>query len=419
MERPCGGRCLGEHAAVSMPRLAVVSTAVPPASSGQARVLGQLLSPGVALPPIWFTDQPALIEDSTPIFGTRLALKPARFLLYQGRGASRLPRINNLAGLTATVWMRARQILHALRGQQVTAVIGASGSPFDLPAAWMAAERLRVPFAAWLFDDPVMQWPADTPYRGFARWWERLWAGRCLSIAPNEVMAEDFAARNPRARPAILVRNPAADGAFAPPPVHWPAEEGRVQLLYTGSVYGAQADALRNLLAAIRMTEGFDLTLRTAQSAADLASMGLEGHGLQILPHLPHAESLAAQRAADILFLPLAFDSAIPEVIRSSAPAKAAEYLASGRPVLVHAPPGAYVNRLFGDATHITGQVEPGAGLVVDRPDPHALVTALHRLRDEQGLRAAMAVRAARLAQEFRVEVNQTRLFAALEAGRR
>lgn len=400
------------------PRLAVVSTAVPPASSGQARVLGQLLSSRVVMPPLWFTDQPALIEDSTPVFGTRLALGPPRFLLYQGRGASRLPRINNVAGLTATVWMRARQILRAVRAQPVQAIIGASGSPFDLPAAWLVAERLRLPFAAWLFDDPVMQWPADTPYRGFARWWERLWAGRCIPIAPNEVMAEDFAARNPRARPAILVRNPAAGGTLAPPLARWPAEEGRVHVLYTGSVYGAQADALRNLLAAIRMTEGFDLILRTAQPPADLAAMGLEGPGLQVLPHLPHAGSLAAQRAADILVLPLAFDSAIPEVIRSSAPAKAAEYLASGRPVLVHAPAGAYVNRLFGPGTDGLGQMEPGAGLVVDRPDPSAIVAALHRLRDEPDLRAAMAGRAGRLAQEFQVDVNQARLMAALEAGR-
>ncbi len=374
-------------------------------------MLGQLLTAAVVAPPRWFTDHPAAPEAGMPGFGTRITLNPPRFLLYQGRGAGCLPRVNNLAGLMATVLGRAWQIIRALQAEPVQAVIAASGSPFDLPAAWLAAERLRLPFLAWLFDDPVMQWPADTPYRGFARFWERRWAGRCQPIAPNEVMAEDFVARNPRARHATLVRNPAADGAFAPPPARWPAAPGAVRILYTGSVYGAQVDALRNLLSAIRSSEGFELVIHTAQTEAQLAEMGLAGEGVRVRPHLPHAEALAAQQMADILFLPLAFESAIPEVIRSSAPAKAAEYLASGRPVLVHAPPGAYVNRLFGGGSE-------GAGLVVDRPDPAALAAALLRLRNEPGLRAGMAARATTLAGEFRVDANQARLLATLPAGR-
>jgi glycosyltransferase involved in cell wall biosynthesis len=211
-----------------------------------------------------------------------------------------------------------------------------------------------------------------------------------------------------------VVRNPAADAAFALRPTNWPGSEAGIRLLYTGSVYSAQADALRNLLAAIRMIEGFELTIHTAQSAEQLAQMGLDGPGLRVLPHLHHAEALAAQQAADILFLPLAFESNIPEVIRSSAPAKAAEYLASGRPVLVHAPPGAYVNRLFGP-----GKDQQGAGLVVDQPDPAALAAVLCRLRDEPGLRSGMATRAARLAADFRVSANQAQLFGTIMTGGR
>ncbi|NDG49592.1 MAG: hypothetical protein EBY30_11255 [Rhodospirillales bacterium] len=173
-------------------------------------------------------------------------------------------------------------------------------------------------------------------------------------------------------------------------------------------MYSAQADALRNLLTAMDAMEDFELVIHTAQTPQNLAEQGLQGPGLRARPHLPHGEALAAQKAADILFLPLAFDSAIPEVIRSSAPAKAAEYLASGRPVLVHAPPGAYVCQLFGQ----------GAGLVVDRPEPTALATALRRIRDEAGLRQSMAIAALRLAGDFRVTDNRARLLAALVRGR-
>ena len=180
-------------------------------------------------------------------------------------------------------------------------------------------------------------------------------------------------------------------------------------MLYTGSVYAAQADALRNLMVAVSGLEGFELVIHTAQTTQQLAEQGLEGPTLQVRPHLPHGESLVAQQAADILLLPLAFDSAIPSVIRSSAPAKAAEYLASGRPVLVHAPPGAYVCQLFGG----------GAGVVVDRPDPAALRAALLRIRDDAVLRRNLAAVAARVAAGFRVSENRARLLDALAEGRR
>ena len=377
-------------------RLAVVSTAIPPASSGQARVLGQVLDGLDAL---------FLSDAAQPGAGTA-PLAPARFLLAPRLGSG---RVNNLAGLAVTVFARAGEIARRARAHRAEAILGCSGSPFDPPAAWLAAERLRLPFGAWLFDDPVLQWPAadGTPYRAFARFWERLWARRSVPLAPNEVMAADFARRNPRSRPPVLVRNPAANAAFGDPAAPWPRDAAApLRVLYTGSVYAAQADAVRNLVTALADEPGFALALRTPQGAAELAAQGIAG--VAILPPLPHAEALAEQQRADILFLPLAFDAAIPEVIRSSAPAKAAEYLASGRPVLVHAPPGAYVNRLF-----------HGAGLVVDRPEPLLLLAALRRLRDDAALRGGLLAEAALRAPGFRVAASRAAMLAALGGDRR
>jgi glycosyltransferase involved in cell wall biosynthesis len=112
-------------------------------------------------------------------------------------------------------------------------------------------------------------------------------------------------------------------------------------------------------------------------------------------PHASHAESIAHQRAADVLFLPLAFDSPIPEVIQSSAPAKLGEYLASARPILVHAPKGSFVTELIRGAD---------AGVVVDTPNPDLLADALRRIATDADLRKRIVANAAVLSREFLVE---------------
>nr|WP_176733333.1 glycosyltransferase [Bosea sp. BIWAKO-01] len=323
-------------------------------------------------------------------------------------------RINSYAGLVRDVVARADEIATAVKAHRVQVVVGCSGNPFDLPAAAIAARRLKLPFVAYLFDDPVYQWEAG-PYRRLARFWEKRWAARAAKvIVPNEVLAEDVRVRVPRASLAI-VRNPVdlgqiEPGGFGSVPVPQagppPTAQAPWTVLYTGSVYNAQASAFRNLIAAMERTGGrFQLHLHTAQGEAQVRDNGLVGPFVRRHDHLPQAQALARQREADILFLPLAFESPIPEVVRSSAPAKVAEYLASGRPVVVHAPRGSFVSSYF---------AARGAGLVVDQPDVEALAQALNRLSEDAALRANLIKNARAAAQEFGVEQARAAFSAAL-----
>lgn len=386
---------------LTLKRLAIVSTAVPPASSGQARVLGEIFAPGFVQPPTWFSDRLDLLEAKADHFGQYIHLTPAQFTLFGSRSTGRSGRVNNWAGLVATVFERARQIIAELKHDPVDAVIGASGSPFDIPSAWLAARRMRLPFAAWLFDDPVMQWPKESIYRWFAQAWEFFWANNAIVLVPNEIMAEDFTRRHPRAKIPRLVRNPAAPAAFAQEP-RMGFSGSPIRIVYTGSIYSAQADAVRDLIDALEEMEGrFELHIYSAQTEAAIAQQGLCGRFVFVHQHLSHAASLAAQQQADVLFLPLAFSSGIPEVIRSSAPAKLAEYLASLRPILVHAPPGSFVCKLI---------AESGAGLVVDTEGPEGLKLALRDLENLDVVREIQSA-ASRIACQFRVEASRQALF--------
>ena len=139
----------------------------------------------------------------------------------------------------------------------------------------------------------------------------------------------------------------------------------------------------------------FVIDLYTGQHGSDLVSKDLASPHVIVHPQASHATAIALQKTADVLFLPLAFDLPIPEVIRSSAPAKLGEYLASGRPILVHAPAGSFVTELIRDAA---------AGVVVDTPDPQRLAEALLRIADDATLRERVVANASLLARQFSIE---------------
>jgi glycosyltransferase involved in cell wall biosynthesis len=381
-------------------RLAVVTTAAPPSANGQARVLGQIIAPERFAPPIFLTDQMNILEAERQRFWRYYGLSPPRFHVTKRIWGKALIGLNRGGGLVRTVLVRAKEIAAALHRDPVDIIIGCSGNPFDLLATCLAARRLRLPFVAYLFDDPVYQWEAGI-YRRAAHFSEQIWA-RCADaiIVPNEVLAADIKERLPRVR-IHVVRNPVDPIAFSSlgslrASRRPPAAGAPWRLLYLGSVYSAQADAFRNLLVALDLQQGrFVLDLYTAQFSSDLVSEELVSPHFFPHPHVPHAMAVGLQQSADVLFLPLAFDSPIPEVIRSSAPAKLGEYLAAGRPILVHAPAGSFVTELIRGAE---------AGLVVDTPDPRRLAVALTTLASDAGLRERMVLNANRLAREFDVE---------------
>ncbi|MGC0320823.1 glycosyltransferase involved in cell wall biosynthesis [Bradyrhizobium sp. USDA 326] len=389
----------GEHPS-RLPKIAVVTTAAPPSASGQARVLGHLMVPARVAPPVYLTDQLHALEADGNRFGSYHSLGAPRHQLIS-HAPEALRKLNNYGGLLRSAMSRTKEITSILRNEPVDAIVGCTASPFDLPAAYFASRRLKVPFVAYLFDDPIFQWEPGI-YRWLARFWEPIWGrGAAAIIAPNEVLANDVRARLPAAK-IYIVRNPVDPAAFSKEPTGIPEDEperhaGRpCRLLYTGSVYSAQASAFRNLNAALNRLAGrFELDVYTSQPISALVANGLEGPYVRHHAHTPQSTALSLQRNADVLFLPLSFDSAIPEAILSSSPAKLGEYLAAGTPILVHAPSGSFATELLRKAD---------AALIVDTSDPDRLVTALTTISNDPQLRRRLAEKAALLAEEFHVD---------------
>jgi glycosyltransferase involved in cell wall biosynthesis len=356
-------------------RFALLSHILPPSPSGQAVVLFRILS-GLPEQDYYLIRSqvlPAQENKKGNLFQLRSQCYslPAEPLLSRPRHF-RLSYIRNKINLLLQIYIRAKNIIEVLRGEPSTrALIACSGDFADIPAGALAARKLQLPFYAYIFDDYVFQWT------GSQRWIAKrmapfIFKASAGAIGPNEFICEEY--RRRYGVKTTLIRNPSAiDQINKQPYPHWPAESGRIQIIYSGAIYHANFDCFHNLIKAVESLPEYPLELHifTAQTRDDLASQGIQSQKLFLHSHLSYGEILERQRKADILFLPLAFESPIPQVIRTSAPGKLGEYLASGRPVLAHAPANSFVAYYF---------KKHRCGLIVDQNDAERLAMEIKKI---------------------------------------
>jgi len=391
--------------AISSVRFAVLSHILPPSATGQSVMLGRLLS-GIAPESYCTIGLQGFRSPETRVVATRSLPAVCRLLPVEWRlrGAGRL-RI--------PVWdwrfrlrQRARHLARLLESEGADVVVACSGELLNIPAAVLAAKQVGARLVAYYFDDYPQQWMTRAE-RGFALSWERrLIAEGGTIVVPNELLRDEVSERG--ASRTALVRNPLPDGFSIAAPASWPAAGQGLRIVFAGAIYHAHADAFSNLLAAMEHAADLDPKLRilTAQPEADLQALGLVGGRVERLGHVPEAQAQSALREADVLFLPLAFDSPIPEVIRTSSPGKLAEYLASGRPVLVHAPadsfPAWYARR-------------NECAFVADRPEPESLARVLRGIAADPVRTREVASRALACARrDFAPELSRQALLDAM-----
>ena len=262
----------------------IVSIAPTTEMSGQGRVLAQLVDVAGTNKAIIFSEEAA---ESSLADGTGVRLSSA------GRS------------FAASIRKRAAEIAHGAVRTDCTILIACSGSPYDLTAAALAARYLSLPFLAYLFDDPVFQWPIG-PLRTAAARLQRMWLPLAKTvIVPNEFLADEWRKRG--AASISIVRNAAtdlercADGRGAA----LLAGGAGLTIAYTGSVYRAQADAFRNLLSALEvMHDQFHLHIFTSQAPSTVT--GFWNPRTTCNPARSRAAGRGAGRSLDCLNIILA-----------------------------------------------------------------------------------------------------------------
>ncbi len=260
-------------------------------------------------------------------------------------------------------------------------VLSALDGAFSPVAGALAAALLRRPFVLLIFD----LWE-ENAYGSVSRGLARLLEGPIMRRAAAVVVFSSQSAEHLERKHGVECTVIATPIEPVEPPFDDAVADER-ELLVAGAIYWAQEDAVRRLLRVCAQVPEVHVTMVGDEHA--LRARGLRADRYE--PAVSGPEFAARARRAGTLFLGLSFGSEYEAVIRTATPARLAEYMATGRPLLVHAPPGSHV---------VEYARSEDFAEVVDRADDAALAAGVRRLLDEPALARARSERALALARE-------------------
>jgi len=388
-------------------KFALISHVLPPSETSQAAIIQRLLrninpSKYCLLSSRDYTsgEQP---NYSGGLSGKHYHVRPW-FQLPAGSDI-RLRAAVEVTTFWLAVGLRARAIARILKQENCDAIVVCTGGDEirDFPAAYLASRLVGARFYTYVLD----QYMFLASY-GFRKTFLRRLEGPIMKglsavieapiikgssavIVHNEFQREELL-RSYRVD-AVVIHNPCDlddyernRGSRA-----GTSEAGRsrseVKIVYTGSVGDLHYQAFRNLVGALNLLDRKDVRLHLYTTSILAANCKREGiHGAVVYHPYEVASAMPVrQQQADVLFLPLAFGTIHPEIIRMAAPGKMGEYLAARRPILVHAPPDSFIAWYF-------RRYE--CGIVVDENDQLQLANALQSLLTDASLRERLSERA-------------------------
>ena len=369
-------------------KLAILAHSVPPHGTGQAMQIYRLLE---GIDPGKYCLISAVPIDSETGEGGFAKRLPTQYydLPGEGRKITRGHRFINKSArdrieLFLTIVHRYRQLRRIMIREQCDALMAFTGDVTHLPAGFMACRRLRIPFYAFVVDHYLYrEW--HTPA---ATYWARRLEPTLMKrankvIVLNEALRDDL--RERFGVEATINRNSIDLSVYEGLKPAARNSDG-IKIVFTGAIYQAHYDTFRNLMAAIDRLGRDDIKahIYSGQKIEELHGNGIRDHFV-LHPPISMKDIPQTQRDADILFLPLAFESPYPGVIKTSAPTKMGEFLAAGAPILVHAPADSYLSSYF---------QQHDCGVVVDQNDPGKLAEAIERILSDAELRKTISANA-------------------------
>lgn len=259
-----------------------------------------------------------------------------------------------------------------------------------LLAGYLVSVLTRRPLLPYFHDTYLDARPSS-----FRRWLQsRVFRRAKQVIVISEGMKRLFTARYPGLTCHVLIHThntpiPDPDQVLVPP-VHAP-----IRLLMIGNLNGTNQDAAARILSAIGKRPEYSLTAFTAQRAGELARLGLD-ESLMHMKRVPYEILIPQIMEHDILLHPLGLTSEVSDAeLLTAFPTRTIEYLLSCRPILAHVPADSYIGQFYR---------QHECALVVSRPDPDALCSALDQLQHDDVLRTTLVRNALRAVQLFRAD---------------
>ncbi len=342
-------------------RVLLSSWAFPPISSGSGYILYHLLRhfPQEEMVAVHGIEHPAAYKgQSLQMSSSRVALFGS--YAWTRRIMRRFPAFY--------IWLIRRRIVKLARKHGVQRIYAHYPDGCFAVAAWQAAQEMSLPLTIYL--DVLWEESRVDPV-SLARAFEH----KVLQQADRRFAITEFAVEHLERKHGVKVEllPHTTDTAELPEGLRQIPGNGSPVVHFAGVINAnMNGDAVLRLARAAAMAKTSPkLDMCTPSLPEELRALGIGSR------YVDQATLAEAQARSTVLFLPLAFESQQPLMIRHNFPTKAMDYLRSGRPILVHSPADSYLAWLAR---------REGFALVVDRPDVAELAAAIDRLTEDVDL---------------------------------
>jgi glycosyltransferase involved in cell wall biosynthesis len=265
-------------------------------------------------------------------------------------------------------------------------IMGVFPHPAFFIESYRIAKKWRLPFYAYMHDLWEENYPPGDDRRLLAERWEREILGHAKRVVCMTSTQRDFYREKYGIEADILPHSvPETDLGQAPSTPLEPSPNPPTVLFVGNQSPHMNLDALRVLAKSADLwPEGVELVMLTNRTIEQLAAQGIESSRLRA-EWVSREECKRRMASAHILVAPLSHKNCSHDEVRTVFSTKLLEYLVSGRPILVFAPP---------DSFHALSAKQEGWGFVVDQDSPAALADGVARLLADRELVSGL-VRAA------------------------
>jgi glycosyltransferase involved in cell wall biosynthesis len=319
-------------------KFALISHVLPPSTSGQAIVLFRLLKNIDPKQFILISSQnyqhiAKNNQNGTSVLGSKYYCVPRFFYLIESFFL-KAERIGFKGLLQIYLMLRTMMLVNILKREDCVCVVGCSADLFDPYCSYIACKKMQIPFIFYAFDDYVAQFLNKNDLYFSQKYGPEILKNADKVIVPNEFLRDYYYEQYKI--DATVIHNPVnlEDYERINPISKGSGKE--LSILYTGAIYEAHYDAFNNFVRAIENLSDLKIVF-DIYSDQELPER-IESKKIHIVYHKHQHNSTMPliQKKADLLFLPLSFNSPYKDIIvETSSPGKMGEYLAARRPILV------------------------------------------------------------------------------------
>jgi len=263
-----------------------------------------------------------------------------------------------------------------VKDKKIDLLIGLSNVETNLFSTFILSKKTDKPYVIYLFDLYYGN-QLSFPYNILAKFTEPIIFRNAKHILVTNDATKDYYIKKYRNEEKYsIIYNCVSPDVYV---LNFPETQKntahKTNIVFTGNIYWAQESALNNLLNFASQTKlNLNVTIYCPNPPLNLVDKYKNIDNIKFTS-ASQSEMPKIQSEADILFLPLSWNTEAPDIIKTASPGKLTDYLIAGRPILIHAPDYSFIAQYA---------KENNFAEVVDKEDSNLLENAIQRLTEDK-----------------------------------